>query len=175
MSGPEPRQSPLEKHPAHVQALGMIAIELANLEVVFSNMLGAVLRLDLKTAKALYFTPKSSQARMETLVNVIDEVLKDTPFLTICDSFVKRGLRILNKRNGMLHDVWGVSKDDQNQVVALSFPGGERKPIQLAILTNMIRDLRILADEVMSIFTPLTLRPHYRINVTYKSPPEMPD
>jgi hypothetical protein len=171
----QPRQSPLEKHPEYVTALGMIAIELANLEFVYSDMLGAILRIGRDTAKALYFTPKSSQARMETLESVIANVLEGSPLLAPCESFIKRGLRILNKRNAMLHDVWGVSKEDKTEVVRMTFPSGKRTPVKLTTLTDMIRDLRVLADEVTAGFEHLLLRPHYAINITYQVGPKADD
>ena len=151
----------------------MIAIELANLEFVYSDLLHMILRIDRETAKSVYFTPKSSLARMETLQNVIETVLVDDESLRQqCASLVKRGMRVLNKRNEMLHDVWGISKDDPGQAVRMTFPGGKRTPVKVEMLTDMVRDLRIIADEVMDLFYGLIYRPHYKINVTYKVSPE---
>jgi hypothetical protein len=151
----------------------MIAVELANLEFVLSDLLACLLRLDRKTTKTIYFTPKSTQARLETLMGVVDGVLSQEPDLKRrCGALVKRAMGIVTKRNGWLHDIWGVSKDDPKEIMLMAFPGGTKRPIQLQTLTDMIRDLRVLADEVWALYSHLALRPHYKVNVTYQISPE---
>jgi hypothetical protein len=170
-----PRQSPLENFPKYTQALGLIAIELATLEFELSDMLGYLLRLDRQTAKAIYFTPNSSRARMETLLNALESVLAHTELLKSCRRLVKRGLGILDKRNNMLHDIWGLDEKDFTTIILMKFPEGRTKPLALETLTTMVHDLRVLADEVAATRRSLIFRPHYRINATYKIGPKNAD
>ncbi len=177
MAKRKPRQSPLEHFPEYTKALGLIAVELANLEVVLSNLLGAILAANQKVSGAIYFTPKSSQARMETLQNLVEEVLPGTPFLEQAKSLLKRSLRLVNKRNDMLHGTWGIFRKDPTQVFVLSLPSGKKTPIKLETLTTMVSDLRILADEVTGLNVALGLqtRTHYKINLTYQFGPKTDD
>jgi hypothetical protein len=174
MAKRKPRQSPLEHFPEYTKALGLIAVELANLEVVLSNLLGAILNASQNVSSALYFTPKSSQARMETLQNLVEEVLPNTPFLSQAKSLLRRSLRLVNKRNDMLHGTWGISRQDPVQVFVLSLPSGKKDPVEVETLTTMVNDLRILADEVTGLNVALGLqtRTHYKINLTYQFGPK---
>jgi hypothetical protein len=105
---------------------------------------------------------------METLVNAIESVLANSAFLEDCRGLVKRGLGILDKRNAMLHDVWGIDEKDRSKIMLATFPKGSKRPLELKTLTGIVHDLRVLADEVAATRTFLDYRPHYQISVTHK-------
>jgi hypothetical protein len=112
---------------------------------------------------------------METLQNLVEEVLPGTPFLEQAKSLLKRPLRLVNKRNDMLHGTWGISREGPVQVFVLSLPSGKKDPVKLETLTTMVNDLRVLADEVTDLNVALRLqtRTHYKINFTYQFGPKL--
>jgi hypothetical protein len=177
MAKRKPRQSPLEKFPEYTRALGLIATELSNLEITLSDTLGAILKASRAVSSTLYFTPKTSQARMETLMNLVEVVLADTPFASQAKTLLKRSLRLVNKRNDMLHAMWGVTRENPDQVIRRLLPTGRREPVELDTLTTMVNELRVLADEVMDLNRALWLqtRMHYNINFTYQLGPKADD
>ena len=68
--------SSLERHPEHVRALGMISIEIGNLEILLGELLGAIIGIDTDLSQIIYMTPQSYIGRLEILENVIDHVMK---------------------------------------------------------------------------------------------------
>jgi hypothetical protein len=66
-----PYQSTMERFPDHVKAIGMITVELANVEVMLAQLLGALLDRNTPIAEAIYFAPRATIAR----VAIVDDVM----------------------------------------------------------------------------------------------------
>ena len=64
-------QSTLERFPDHVKAIGMISIEIGNLEMVLGDLLAALLMIPSFLGQAVYMTPRAAIARVDVLDNVI--------------------------------------------------------------------------------------------------------
>jgi len=122
--------SALEDYPEYVQAIGMISIELADLEVSLADLLAMILDVDTAVAQAIYFTPKAVIPRVEVLMNVNralhpDEGLDKVEMKTIrkrLKSVCDRAVAIMGKRNGLLHASWGVMGDEEPKVHYSSLP-----------------------------------------------------
>ena len=50
-------QSPLEKRPRYARAIGMIAVEITNLEILLGEMLAVLLHIQPDLGRAIYLTP----------------------------------------------------------------------------------------------------------------------
>jgi len=170
-------KSPLEKFPDYVHTIGMLAIEMGNLEAVFVQLLAAILWTSEGTAAAILMTPKSTRARLDMVTNIATETLPKEGS-EIVNKLVKQAIAILNKRNDIIHEIWGTSKDF-SEVVRIPPPYGEPKHVPLNELTNDVERLRTLADEVhtfrLIVEYEIRFRPHYQINVFYQISPESPD
>lgn len=53
----------MERFPEYVQAVGMITIQLGDLETRLGDLLAVLLGIDTDVGHAIYFTPKSGVAR----------------------------------------------------------------------------------------------------------------
>jgi hypothetical protein len=74
---PPPYQSVLERFPDHAKAIGMTSIEIANLDIFFGYLFGAILRIGQDAGAAIYLTPKSNLARLELIESAINALLAD--------------------------------------------------------------------------------------------------
>lgn len=64
-------QSMLERHPKHVKAIGMITIDLSNLDIMLAQLLGALLNIPAEVADAIYFSPQAAGPRLSIIDNVV--------------------------------------------------------------------------------------------------------
>jgi hypothetical protein len=177
MTDIKPRVSPLERFPDHVRAIGMITIEMCNLEASLCHLLGAILAIEEPLAGALFFSPKTTRGRIEMLENVLDELASGPP-LKVAGVLVKRANKILNKRNDVVHEIWGVSKD-RTEVFRITPPYKKPRAVPLVELTQIINSLRRLADEVEALSSTIRVvqrsHSHYIVNVTCGEGPVVAD
>jgi hypothetical protein len=154
----------------------MLTIEMGNLEALFVQLLAVMLSVPEGVAATILLTPKSTRARTEIIGNLAEMLFPDE-ISKVVDGFIKRANRILDKRNGIVHEFWGVSKD-KKQVCRIPPPYGDPVPIELTELTNDVQTLRKLSDEVMffavKLAREMTFRPHYRINFAHQISPKTP-
>ncbi len=99
-------QSTLERHPKHVHAIGMIAIEMGNLDPMLGELLGALLHVDRDMGRIIYQTPRAAMGRIDLLGNVAERAIKD-PRVT---GVIKRAKSVTQKRHEMIHDIWGLDE-----------------------------------------------------------------
>jgi hypothetical protein len=165
--------SPLVKFPEHVHAIGMLTIEMGNLEVMFVQLLGTILRVPESMAAAILVTPRSTRSRLDIVVNVSAEVLSEKNLESV-KGLVKRAIAILGKRNDIVHDFWAVSTD-RTEVMQIPAPYGKPKPIRLGDLNLDIERLRRLADDVLEfrvrLYREMQMSPHYEVDIAYKISP----
>jgi len=158
-------KSPLERFPDYVQAIGMITIEMCNLEAALCHLLDAILRTDEGTAGSLFFSPKTTAGRLDMLKNISGRNLQPKDSQRV-RGLVKRAEKLLRKRNDVVHEIWGVSRD-RTKVMRIPLPYDEPKTVDLKDLTRDIVDLRILSNDVDTLTKALRSRPHYAVNVGY--------
>jgi hypothetical protein len=143
-------RSPLENHPKYVHAIGMISIENASLESLLGELLGALLGIHLHIGHTLYFTPRSAIARLDLLANVAAESIgKHLKLLAKVRAIIKRSKAAIGKRHDIIHSLWAETEYGEDIGVArISFPEWGGVEVPLTALNELIRDFRILIEEV---------------------------
>ena len=143
-------QSTLEKHPDYVQAIGMISIENANLEIALAELFARVLLIGIDVGEAIYLTPRSAFARLDTLKVTVEATLRPRKrggqnetrkaetlgrSLDIHD----RAKKVIGRRHEVIHNTWGIVVDDPSQVAPLRCPASkEAKASRLPRPTSTI-------------------------------------
>ena len=142
----------LEGHPAHVKMIGMITVELANLEIELADLLAALINRDRDIGHALYFTPKSTIARLEMIDSVASILLNPGPLLSEISKNTKKARRVMDKRHRLIHAAWGVSSDN-SKVLHSSLPLGEGKAEQTRVgdLAAVVQQLREVTENVSTV------------------------
>lgn len=110
--------SPLEYHPEHVRAIGMISIELANMDYMLGGLVACLLHIDEDIGRTLYLTPRVAIGRLEIFENTISaSVRPNTDRDKQLRDLLAKARSIVQKRHGMIHD-FGVStlKQDNHPV-----------------------------------------------------------
>jgi len=166
-------RSYLEARPDYVQAIGMISIENANLEIAMADLLGAVLGVRDEVGNAIYLTPRAAILRLEILEAVAKAQFRPK---TEGDKFyenedgkaqalrnvvavVKRAKSAINRRHTIIHDAWGI-EDTTGQVIRASLPlKGDGTPESLRTLKALIGDLRKLITDTRSLSKAFRLKP----------------
>jgi hypothetical protein len=172
MSVPLLPQSPLERFPEYVKAIGTTTIELCNLEAALCHLFGAIVRFDEPLAGSIFFSPKTTAGRLDMVLNLTAQAVKQKALsqddAKIIKALVARADKLLRKRNDVVHEMWGVSRDF-TKVMRIPPPYGEPRPVTLESLTRNIADLRILCTELDKLSHGLRLRSlqHYHIDITY--------
>jgi hypothetical protein len=142
----------LERHPQHVQAIGMISIEIANLDIALADLLASLLHIDRHFGRVVYLTPQTFMGRLKILQNVTDDhVEADTEGHRYLVSVISRARKLIGKRHEYIHNVWGTSPTLPDQVVRQALPQRQPHPalpVPLEELTDMIEDIRELTQDI---------------------------
>lgn len=144
-------QSVLERYPKHVHAIGMISIEIANLDILLGEMLGGLLRISRVYSRIVYLTPRSNFGRLELIENAAEAMLQpDSIGLKHVKSLIGRARAIAGKRHDLIHHAWVLVEDsDQpHQSIMLTDPP-IAKPVEITTLENIVRDIRELVLDVI--------------------------
>jgi hypothetical protein len=150
-----PPTSSLESFPKHVHAIGMISIELANLEILLGRMLAALLRIPPGLGEILYLTPRTGMGRIEVLENIAREVLvAESKGLRQVTKIIGRVKAVMNDRHGMIHVVWTTSLTDPKRVGKIKVPilndAPQVQPVSIERLTGLVKRIRNLHKDVAS-------------------------
>jgi hypothetical protein len=139
-------QSALESFPDYVNAIGMITIEMGGLEAAVCQLFCAILDVAEPAGGSLFFSPRTTAGRLDMVVNFAERVLPDHVFDQV-EELIKRAERLLQKRNDVVHEIWGIAPDKKT-VMRIPLPHGNPKPVSLQSLTNQIEALRVLSSEI---------------------------
>jgi hypothetical protein len=145
-----PHQTILERFPDHAKAIGIISVEMANLDIFLGEMLGGILRVAPKVGSTIYLTPHSAFGRIEILERVANLVMvKDSHGLKHINSLAGRARTLINKRHSLIHDAWGM-RAETGQVHRMKLPdlSSRPDPVDLATLNRIVGDIRVLGDDV---------------------------
>jgi hypothetical protein len=92
-------KSTLEHFPEHVQAIGMISIEVANLDMLLGDLLAALLVLPTALGQQIYLTPRAAIGRVEIIENVVDMIfVEGSEGRKLVESLLKRAKKIMGNR-----------------------------------------------------------------------------
>lgn len=142
--------SPMAHFPAHLQAIGLISVEISSMEVMLGD---------------LYFTPKAAIARIDVLVNVVECNTFDAhPAIRAkALSLAKRAKAAMGKRHDIIHAHW-VPLADWTIVGRVKAPidfSEMPAEVKLEDLNQLARDIQGLIREVRLFIDQAaeTLRP----------------
>lgn len=149
--------SPLEGYPEHVRAIGMISIEIANLETSLGELLGSLLHISVENGRLVYLSPQSAMGRLAILENLSSDgknlFKKGSTAAKNLDSLIGRSKALIGKRHDIIHHSWGTaSRQSEEHVASRKLPFTSRKPLKLmalADLERLISDIRVLNGDVM--------------------------
>ena len=162
----EPSSHALDSHQDYVAAIGMISLEVVALELRLALLLARTLSIPVRTAQAIYLTPKAEQTRIDILRNVAHAALSVTASkkssslgrqklraLGDINEILNRAERLIRDRHRVIHDEWNYS--DSEKVVTRKLidgrQGREVVPIHIEKLNALIRDIRLLIDDVYAL------------------------
>ena len=154
-----PYQSSLEGHPDVVQAIGMVNIEIGNLDVVLANLLAVLLNKPPAIGQVIYHAPKGEMARIAIIEAVVAYMFIDMkkgsphegllPLKQKLQEWIARSKALVGKRHEMIHSNWGldsvtlaVTRSKQPLVEA------EKKGVKIEELRRIINDTRQLITEI---------------------------
>ena len=152
---PPPYESPLRRYPEYTQAMGILTIEIAALEMIMAESLAAILEVDVNTAEAIYLTPNGATVRVNILAHVAETRLVGFPhLLKKVNALVKRARAIFGKRDGLIHSAWLVHPT--TKAVMTTKLGGRRsktppKLISSEAINRVARDVGALFTEVVEL------------------------
>lgn len=151
--------------PAHLQAIGLISVEISSMEVMLGDLLGALLNLSPDESHLIYFTPKAAIARIDVLVNVVECNTFDAhPAIRAkALSLAKRAKAAMGKRHDIIHAHW-VPLADWTIVGRVKAPidfSEMPAEVKLEDLNQLARDIQGLIREVRLFIDQAaeTLRP----------------
>jgi hypothetical protein len=147
--------STLEAHPEHVRAIGMVTIEIANLDLELGGLLGSLLRLSRKGGQIVYLTPNAGIARVKIVENLAKSVLqpKSTGLKRI-EELLVRAKAIIGKRHEYIHNAWGSDdpeSGDPAHIRRVKLPAmgdGDSKPVPITELHDIITKARVLIFDI---------------------------
>ena len=155
----------LASRPDYVELIGMVALEVVDLEIRLANLFGHVVGVSQRIAQAIYFSPKAEQARMDVIRNATNAAFATSPLergsvarqkreaLAKVEDILERSEKLIRKRHRVIHDEWNIS--DKEKIVTRRLVGGELKrprvPVDKKELSEMIEQLRELIDSVYAL------------------------
>lgn len=149
-----PARSTLDQHPEHLQALGMLSIEIANLEIMLAELLAGFLHIARYVGHVVYLTPQTAIGRLKILENVIEDSVEDkTETKKRLDKIISKARFLILKRHEYIHGAWGISTDNKKFVVRRDIPfRSNKKPtvVPLKEITDFIHNIRELTEIVKS-------------------------
>ena len=165
--------SELEKHPEHLQAIGMISVENSNLEIALADLMAAILLLSRRVAHAIYFQPRAASLRIEIFRAATAECLKPSrrkkvsllleaqkrDALARTKRLAKAALRATHRRHDIIHDAWGIIDGDVSRQKIGETLQFTSEPVHINTLRVLIRDFRELIDEAHSLTADFGARP----------------
>jgi hypothetical protein len=155
-------KSVLEEHaPEHLKAIGLIGIEVTNLEHSLATLFAAVIDAPEQFGQIVYLTPKTSMARLETLENVVEYLMvKDSQGERELKAIVKCAKAILAKRNRVIHGLWGITDGLVSLYQAPIQDGDKPEPFTAEQLIRIVDDTRDLVETIAQAVKALRIHHH---------------
>jgi hypothetical protein len=156
MTEDEIEVSALIERPAHVHAIGMLTVEISNLERYLSDLFGEILGIHFAIAATIYFTPKAAMARMDVISNVTSLCLEPFPkYIKAVNRVIERAKMVMGKRHRLIHDAWVLSEDgDEVARIEGAFLQAP-KTVTLAELRQTVEQIQKLNNDVRSLWAKI--------------------
>lgn len=144
--------SAMESFPEHVHTIGMINIEIANLEIELSHLLSRLLGISEKLANILYFTPRANMARIEVVSKIAKHALKkEKTKLADIEKVIAKSKSVMGRRHDAMHGAWSISDEGVFRANLPMISPDVAKPIPIQELKDLLRDTRTIISKLMEI------------------------
>jgi hypothetical protein len=144
----------LEREPEYLRAIGTLAVEIVNVEVMLAYLLAAITRLSVKIADAMYFAPQAMGARIPIVAGVVRECLGNHPeYLRKANRCLTDARTAYNKRNDIMHHAWGISEDN-GRITRRRPPFSEDAPprhVPITEIKDTIYSTRLLIGRIHAL------------------------
>lgn len=141
----------LVQRPKHLQAIGMLTVEITHMERAVSELFGTIMGVHFFLGEAIYFTVNSAIARMDIVRNAAQMVLVSLPDeLKAVNKLVDRARAVMGKRHAIIHHFWMLdisSKDIRSEKLG-EFKNKRISVVTLTELRQQIRDCRKLTNDI---------------------------
>jgi hypothetical protein len=148
-----PHQSTIAKRPEYATAIGMVSIEIGNLEILLGELLAALLHIDPHFGRVVYLTPQNNMARIQIIENVMNDTLVEGSVgWTHIKSLLTRAKAVVGKRHELIHNSWGLAVEDRAKVIRRSVPFKNSQPakqVPIQELNDLVEKIRILCTEIV--------------------------
>jgi hypothetical protein len=149
MADAVPLNTVLVDHPQYLTAIGLITVEMSNLELALGEMLGALLHIDRTISRTIYLTPQSSFGRFQVLDNAVAVALTagQEPRKKV-ERIIGKAKAYMGKRHKIVHDGWGRDKAS-GEIYQLQFPvtGAPNVPRPMNELQDLVLNIQALTGE----------------------------
>jgi hypothetical protein len=151
-----PESEPLEftalvRRPQHLQAIGMLTVEITHMERATSGLFGTIMGIHFFLAEAIYFTVNSGIARMDIVRNAAQMVLIALPDeLKAVTKLIERAKAVMGKRHAIIHHFWmlDIDSEDIRSEKLGEFRNKRISVVSLAELNQQIRSCRTLINDI---------------------------
>jgi hypothetical protein len=153
MADPVPLNTVLVDHPEYLTAIGLITVEMSNLEIALGEMLGALLHIDRTISRTIYLTPQSAFGRFNVLENAVAVALtKGMDPRNKVERIIGKAKSYMGKRHKLVHDGWGRDKDTK-EIYQLPFPvtGAPNIPRPINELKDLVLNIQALTGETRQL------------------------
>jgi hypothetical protein len=140
--------------PRHLEAMGMLTVEITHMERAVAEMLGIIMGTHFAIAEVIYFTVNSGIARMDIVRNIASLVLATLPKdLKKANNLIERAKAVMGKRHAIIHSFWMIG---ENEDAIRREKLGEYRNSRIAVaslsdLRQQVRDVSITDERYLSI------------------------
>ena len=143
--------SALIKRPKHLEAMGLLTVEITHMERAISDLFSTVMGIHFFLAETIYFTANSAIARMDIVGNAAPMVLSGLPAdLKKVQKLIGRAKATMGKRHAVIHSFWMLS--DQGEHLTREklgeFKNRRIKVVALAELEDEIERTQRLTNDI---------------------------
>jgi hypothetical protein len=146
----------LVQRPQHLQAIGMLTVEITHMERAVSELFGTIMGIHFFLGEAIYFTVNSAIARMDIVKNAAQMVLVSLPQeLKVVNKLIDRGKAVMGKRHAVIHYFWmlDIESEDIRSEKLGEFRNKRVSVVSLTELRQQIRDCRTLTNDIYKYCT----------------------
>ena len=156
----------LEDHPAYVAAIGMVSLEAVAMELRLALLFARSLMLSLRTAQAIYLTPKAEQTRIDIFRNAVQAAFYVPPSrqkgelwdqkkraLNDINAIIDRAEKLIRQRHRIIHDEWNYSDKERSVTRKLvdGRVGRKQSPVRETELNDLIYEMRRVIDDAYDL------------------------
>lgn len=169
-------KSSLEALPQHVRAIGMIAVEITNLEIALGGLLAALLHIRESVGHIVFSTPQTAFGRLKIIENVVkNQMLEGSPGRTKVENLLERVRSLIGKRHSYIHSAWAINNDDLallRRETPIFAEGPKEKVVSLEELEMVIDQIRTAGRDVEILVITMNAQwPPYTWNDKYGARP----